>query len=96
MVRLKPSGVYKTNLRVKSQFHYGSIKTFYCLNLFFLIEHLNSTMVRLKRNSKDSSRNTKLYLNSTMVRLKPVIGNTAYYVSEEKSQFHYGSIKTKK
>ena len=54
---------------------------------------LNSTMVRLKLYSPFKLSNGMIRLNSTMVRLKQKQIQKYSWFSN-KSQFHYGSIKT--
>ena len=72
MVRLKHKiYVIRLNSEKKSQFHYGSIKTFYAKRDFLaLCTGLNSTMVRLKLLITKLLKVLNLCLNSTMVRLK--------------------------
>ncbi len=127
-------------VKSKSQFHYGSIKTYkgdytaniklYCLNSTMvrlkrcvikinssIFKSLNSTMVRLKRRGRKQSDRFCQGLNSTMVRLKRIqpeclfnqifcLNSTMVRLKQQKekknekdffeSQFHYGSIKTKR
>ena len=52
-------------------------------------------MVRLKRRSERYAVCRFVRLNSTMVRLKPSLAGGSI-PGTEMSQFHYGSIKTKK
>ncbi len=97
MVRLKPFwDLMKFYLpKLKSQFHYGSIKTVSERCRYVRqCSGLNSTMVRLKRvvnKRKDGTR--LLSLNSTMVRLKQTLTHWENCYNQL-SQFHYGSIKT--
>jgi len=56
----------------RSQFHYGSIKTWWLIFLKWNGTSLNSTMVRLKRGRATNNIKNSTSLNSTMVRLKQV------------------------
>ena len=77
----------------KSQFHYGSIKTYEILGFPRWGTCLNSTMVRLKPIINGTILQYVKSLNSTMVRLKPGMETGGIKLDIE-SQFHYGSIKT--
>ena len=57
-------------------------------------KRLNSTMVRLKQELMNKQFLSERRLNSTMVRLKQT-NATGLNIDTLKSQFHYGSIKTK-
>ena len=54
---------------------------------------LNSTMVRLKLSDSGDLEDVSICRNSTMVRLKPA-EFLIKHLTENGSQFHYGSIKT--
>ncbi len=54
-------------------------------------------MVRLKQEIETQKENIEKYsLNSTMVRLKPDTSQGFLFLFRYLSQFHYGSIKTRK
>ena len=56
------------------------------------MQHLHSTMVLLKFTKITGENSTDFNLHSTMVLLKSLVVN-GYGAKQDKSTFHYGSIK---
>ena len=78
-------------LRLRFQFHYGSIKIKKCRIWRGFVGCFNSTMVRLKSFSVSTVPPYYACFNSTMVRLK--CDEWEVYIHVWMFQFHYGSIK---
>ncbi len=80
---------------VMSQFHYGSIHTKRSSGITLEDLSLNSTMVRFIQKWLSLLCMGNYCLNSTMVRFIHGI-STKSLIALKRSQFHYGSIHTRK
>ena len=98
MVRLKLRYHVKCKtLENKSQFHYGSIKTYQWFKNKdnFTGSQFHYGSIKTAVNTGFYARSNYARLNSTMVRLKQY-DQSLIYAKRDLSQFHYGSIKTSK